>query len=227
MNSSRCATANAAGREKARARFKSMPETRRWARCGSGGSSSDTAISIDSLRRGLARAENPQGVLRGSVRPAPPDRVGILLEAVGTTADMVAVFGGGAGVSLGRCGGRPNASSSSSAANAPSMVTITGRQVRLSAPVANQAARRPPAARPEPLDKGKALALRSRHRIVHFVGCEDNCPDAEWTCAICLSAQWSKARLSKMPRCSHCFHSKCVDKWFLRSSLCPSCRQPI
>ena len=37
-----------------------MAESQRWARCGSAPS-----VTIEALRRGLARAENPEGVLRG------------------------------------------------------------------------------------------------------------------------------------------------------------------
>ncbi|KAK4774092.1 hypothetical protein SAY87_029111 [Trapa incisa] len=46
-------------------------------------------------------------------------------------------------------------------------------------------------------------------------------------CAICLSelVEGEKARL--LPKCSHGFHSDCIDMWFESHSTCPICRNPV
>ena len=202
----------------------------RWARCGSGSGSASSDIAA--LRAGLHRAENPQGVLRGSVRPEPPDRVAALLAAQGTASDAFSVFGDssrgrGDGTTTGPIIDRTNSSRSGCVAAAP--VSITGMQISMS--VASRRPSVPVQPRPQPLDGNeKALELRRKHKVIRFVGGSSDgieLPDAEWVCAICLSNRWARVQLARMPRCEHCFHSSCVDKWFLRSGKCPSCRQPV
>lgn len=42
-------------------------------------------------------------------------------------------------------------------------------------------------------------------------------------CSICLADV--KSRVSKQLECGHCFHRRCIKKWFGRGSLtCPLCR---
>ena len=45
-------------------------------------------------------------------------------------------------------------------------------------------------------------------------------------CSICLESFINGAEISALS-CNHCFHSKCVKKWFLQSNniKCPDCRQ--
>lgn len=45
-------------------------------------------------------------------------------------------------------------------------------------------------------------------------------PD-EWVCVICLDETKEGAVLAN---CGHSFHSRCISKWFCRSSRCPLCR---
>ncbi|XP_047308045.1 RING-H2 finger protein ATL16-like [Impatiens glandulifera] len=47
-------------------------------------------------------------------------------------------------------------------------------------------------------------------------------------CSICLSVFEEEDELKRLPRCMHCFHSNCIDKWFLNSHInCPLCRAEV
>lgn len=46
-------------------------------------------------------------------------------------------------------------------------------------------------------------------------------------CPICLGEYQQGEELRILPRCSHGFHVKCIDKWFLSHSSCPICRQQL
>ncbi|KAK9994772.1 hypothetical protein SO802_024475 [Lithocarpus litseifolius] len=44
------------------------------------------------------------------------------------------------------------------------------------------------------------------------------------TCPICLSEYQSKETLKTIPKCQHCFHIECIDKWLSLNATCPICR---
>jgi hypothetical protein len=46
-------------------------------------------------------------------------------------------------------------------------------------------------------------------------------PVAAWQCVICLDEDPADAVLTT---CAHTFHSKCISRWFQRSTRCPLCR---
>lgn len=46
-------------------------------------------------------------------------------------------------------------------------------------------------------------------------------------CAICLSEFVSEEQVKILPKCSHGFHVKCVDKWLSSHSSCPTCRHSL
>ena len=177
----------------------------RWPRCGSGVAGSAQS-DITALRHGLAMAENPSGVLRGTLqrRPAPRPTV--------------------------------TAWSTSSTAAAPSQPLVAMSGVPLQLLPATQPARsRAPPNRVPPTMLTKEqhemrLPGRRAHAVIKFRGGGDNDehgPSADWCCAICLRTTWDRHDLSRMPRCGHTFHTRCCNKWFERSSDCPFCRQPV
>ncbi len=46
-------------------------------------------------------------------------------------------------------------------------------------------------------------------------------------CVICQDTIYKHPNLNCIMRileCSHCFHINCIDKWFTRSSTCPTCK---
>ncbi|XP_073002142.1 RING-H2 finger protein ATL56-like [Typha latifolia] len=91
---------------------------------------------------------------------------------------------------------------------------------------------------------GRALRLRSRRRV--FLG-EDASPsglspadlrELPWfecsalppwppDCAVCLEGICQKERFRKLPSCGHVFHAACVDRWLVRSPVCPICRTGV
>lgn len=46
-------------------------------------------------------------------------------------------------------------------------------------------------------------------------------------CYICLGIFQDGDEVKVLPRCHHCFHSDCVDKWLTTQSSCPLCRASL
>ncbi|WJX34506.1 RING-type E3 ubiquitin transferase [Trifolium repens] len=46
-------------------------------------------------------------------------------------------------------------------------------------------------------------------------------------CPICLGEFMDGEKVRVLPKCNHGFHVKCIDKWLLSHSSCPTCRQSL
>ncbi|KAL6526499.1 hypothetical protein OROGR_015589 [Orobanche gracilis] len=46
-------------------------------------------------------------------------------------------------------------------------------------------------------------------------------------CAVCLSDFEENEVVRLLPKCSHAFHTECIDMWFYSHSTCPICRSPV
>ncbi|XP_073525335.1 uncharacterized protein [Phyllobates terribilis] len=46
-------------------------------------------------------------------------------------------------------------------------------------------------------------------------------------CAVCLCEFEPDDRLRLLPKCSHAFHTECIDTWLLSHSTCPLCRSNL
>ncbi|XP_057772569.1 RING-H2 finger protein ATL74-like [Salvia miltiorrhiza] len=46
-------------------------------------------------------------------------------------------------------------------------------------------------------------------------------------CPICLGELAGGEDVRLFPICNHAFHVKCIDRWLLLHSSCPTCRQPL
>ncbi|KAG8078579.1 hypothetical protein GUJ93_ZPchr0007g5385 [Zizania palustris] len=44
-------------------------------------------------------------------------------------------------------------------------------------------------------------------------------------CAICLAEFAEGERVRMLPRCTHVFHVRCIDRWLAAKQTCPTCRQ--
>ena len=51
--------------------------------------------------------------------------------------------------------------------------------------------------------------------------------DSETPCAVCQDSIVNNDIVRKLNGCRHIFHVDCIDTWFQRSSLCPTCRNDI
>uniref|UniRef100_A0ACD5UPK1 Uncharacterized protein n=1 Tax=Avena sativa TaxID=4498 RepID=A0ACD5UPK1_AVESA len=66
-------------------------------------------------------------------------------------------------------------------------------------------------------------ALRAMPILVYSAGLKLStaCP----TCAICFSDFEAGEHVKVLPKCNHGFHVRCIDRWLLARSTCPTCRQ--
>lgn len=48
--------------------------------------------------------------------------------------------------------------------------------------------------------------------------------NSEEVCGVCLESFKKFDILRKMPFCIHKFHANCVDRWWLTTKSCPTCR---
>ena len=180
-----------------RRRVDGIMEQRRWPRCGSGARPDDTHVTVESLRRGLAQAENPSGVLRGRMRHAPPAAPPRPAAASHAASGVISISG------------------------APLELLQPAQPALRPAPRPRPA----PPTHTDRLRAGRANAVE-KFRGNSDGEAHEQAP-AEWCCAICLRTDWHKRGLSRLPRCQHVFHTLCVDKWFERASVCPYCRVPV
>lgn len=49
----------------------------------------------------------------------------------------------------------------------------------------------------------------------------------DFECAVCLEKFQEDESLRLLPKCSHVFHTECIDVWFLSHSTCPLCRMSL
>ncbi|XP_040376400.1 RING-H2 finger protein ATL74-like [Oryza brachyantha] len=83
----------------------------------------------------------------------------------------------------------------------------------------------PPAAAQQLQAAGvRRKALRAMPTMVYSAGLRLQASPA---CAICLADLEPGERVRVLPKCNHGFHVRCVDRWLLARSTCPTCRQPL
>ncbi|XP_075473475.1 RING-H2 finger protein ATL66-like [Primulina tabacum] len=46
-------------------------------------------------------------------------------------------------------------------------------------------------------------------------------------CSVCLENFKNGETCKKLPKCSHSFHSECIDSWLLKTAACPICRASV
>ncbi|XP_071701294.1 RING-H2 finger protein ATL8-like [Rutidosis leptorrhynchoides] len=64
--------------------------------------------------------------------------------------------------------------------------------------------------------------LRSIPKVTYS---EETMSEKYLDCVICLSEYVVGDEIRVLPRCGHCFHVECIDKWIASHFTCPSCRQ--
>ncbi|KAF0913855.1 hypothetical protein E2562_024937 [Oryza meyeriana var. granulata] len=68
-------------------------------------------------------------------------------------------------------------------------------------------------------------ALRSMPILLYSAGLKLNAVSP--MCAICLSDFEAGEHVRVLPKCNHGFHVRCIDRWLLARSTCPTCRQSL
>ncbi|KAJ4790241.1 RING-H2 finger protein ATL78 [Rhynchospora pubera] len=66
-------------------------------------------------------------------------------------------------------------------------------------------------------------ALQAMPILIYSAGLTLNA--ANPICAICLSDFESGERVRVLPKCNHGFHVRCIDRWLIARSSCPTCRR--
>lgn len=74
---------------------------------------------------------------------------------------------------------------------------------------------------------GLSLTIIEKLPAVQFKKTDIECGKADGGCAICLGEFMEGEWLRSLPKCSHVFHSSCIDAWFHSHSSCPLCRAVI
>ncbi|XP_052199811.1 RING-H2 finger protein ATL66-like [Diospyros lotus] len=81
----------------------------------------------------------------------------------------------------------------------------------------------PPPPQPQGLDaatiSGLPIKLHHSSATTTSIG--------EWECCICLGIFQDGEKVKVLPKCHHCYHSECVDKWLSSQSSCPLCRSSL
>ncbi|XP_062217401.1 RING-H2 finger protein ATL73-like [Phragmites australis] len=70
-------------------------------------------------------------------------------------------------------------------------------------------------------------ALRAMPTMVYSEGLPLQAAGGGPVCAICLADLVPGERVRVLPKCNHGFHVRCVDRWLLARSTCPTCRQSL
>ncbi|CAK8567775.1 unnamed protein product [Lathyrus sativus] len=75
----------------------------------------------------------------------------------------------------------------------------------------------------------KKSALRKIPIAVYGSGgsCSASTSFAATDCPICLGEFVDGEKVRVLPKCNHGFHVRCVDRWLLSHSSCPTCRQSL
>lgn len=60
-----------------------------------------------------------------------------------------------------------------------------------------------------------------------LVLCTDSLQSSQSGCAICREVFKPGTDICRMLDCSHIFHAKCIDHWFVRASCCPLCKNDL
>ncbi|OVA16296.1 zinc finger protein [Macleaya cordata] len=68
----------------------------------------------------------------------------------------------------------------------------------------------------------KKKALKTFPIVTYLTGLK--LPGLDTECVICLSEFAPGERIRVLPKCNHGFHIRCIDKWLISHSSCPTCR---
>ncbi|KAH7854537.1 hypothetical protein Vadar_015015 [Vaccinium darrowii] len=81
----------------------------------------------------------------------------------------------------------------------------------------------PPPSQPRGLD----VATINSFPIVLHDSSTSTADFGESECCICLGLFEDGEKVKVLPKCRHCYHSVCVDKWLFSQSSCPICRSSL
>lgn len=73
----------------------------------------------------------------------------------------------------------------------------------------------------------KKSALRKIPIAVYGSGGSSSTSFAATDCPICLGEFVDGEKVRVLPKCNHGFHVRCIDRWLLSHSSCPTCRQSL
>ncbi|KAL5075338.1 hypothetical protein RYX36_014322 [Vicia faba] len=73
----------------------------------------------------------------------------------------------------------------------------------------------------------KKSALRKIPIAVYGSGGSCSTSFAATDCPICLGEFVDGEKVRVLPKCNHGFHVRCIDRWLLSHSSCPTCRQSL
>ncbi|CAL5407497.1 unnamed protein product [Camellia sinensis] len=78
---------------------------------------------------------------------------------------------------------------------------------------------------PQPPQGLHPSTINSFPIILHNSSTMKTVDDSE--CCICLGIFQNEDKVKVLPKCHHCYHSDCVDRWLTAHSSCPLCRSSL
>lgn len=93
-------------------------------------------------------------------------------------------------------------------------------------PTSSHAPRSSPLPEPQGLDP---VIIKGLPIILHQTSSSDTnrCNSEQAECCICLGLFEDGEKVKILPKCSHCYHPECVDRWLCAHSSCPLCRASL
>ena len=76
------------------------------------------------------------------------------------------------------------------------------------------------------IEKSKPKKKIKKLNIYHLISLEDKDIIEDIECPICLD-EFKKGDKCYLLPCNHYFHQECLEDWFSKDKICPSCRLPL
>uniref|UniRef100_A0A1D1XZ32 NEP1-interacting protein-like 1 n=1 Tax=Anthurium amnicola TaxID=1678845 RepID=A0A1D1XZ32_9ARAE len=73
----------------------------------------------------------------------------------------------------------------------------------------------------------RGISLEAIQQLPQFKVCTMSTEPSIQICAVCLQHFKDGESARRLPICGHLYHMTCIDRWLVRHSSCPICRQDV
>ncbi|KAJ1379105.1 Zinc finger, RING-type [Sesbania bispinosa] len=71
---------------------------------------------------------------------------------------------------------------------------------------------------------GRSMSINDLEKLPCYNYVAKDNTNSPVDCAVCLENLTTGDKCRLLPMCKHSFHAQCVDKWLLKTPICPICR---